>query len=87
MIYSTQELAAQTLAPPGNHDLIRGGGRFFSGVPHPHLLGGCRPNLVWFYSSASRGSWFCAGSATPFGTGAAVWLSRTRTSTGRIIFP
>jgi hypothetical protein len=24
--------------------LIRADGRFFSGILHPHLLGGCRPN-------------------------------------------
>jgi hypothetical protein len=33
--------------------LIRVGSRFFSGIPHPHLLGDCHSNLLEFRSKAS----------------------------------
>jgi hypothetical protein len=36
----------QTKACSGNFTLIRVAERFFSGVPHPYLLGVCCPNLI-----------------------------------------
>jgi hypothetical protein len=38
-------------SPMLNQDLVRVAARFFSGVPHPHLLGVCCPN---FFSSVGR---------------------------------
>jgi hypothetical protein len=34
------------MGAPGRLDSDSGGQRFFSGVPHPHLLGDCRPNRL-----------------------------------------
>ena len=37
-------LGGTMMGAPGHLDSDSGGQRFFSGVPHPHLLGDCRPH-------------------------------------------